>query len=87
MSLLTGDSRSATVRAKGDCTVLEIDARAFGAYVRSRPEVVDRLADAAAARRRELEAARPGNEGAPVEAATLAQRIRKFFGLPAAVYR
>ncbi|MEO6222720.1 MAG: mechanosensitive ion channel domain-containing protein, partial [Vicinamibacterales bacterium] len=31
MSLLTGDRRSATVTARGDCTLLEISADAFGA--------------------------------------------------------
>ena len=58
MSLLTGDPRTATVRAKEDCTVLEIGADAFASFIRSRPDTVDLLADAAVARRRELDASR-----------------------------
>jgi small-conductance mechanosensitive channel/CRP-like cAMP-binding protein len=80
MSLLTGDPRSATVRAKGDCTVVEITAEAFGAWVRSHPEAIERLAEAAAARRRELDASRTATAAA-VDAGTLVDRIRKFFGL------
>jgi small-conductance mechanosensitive channel/CRP-like cAMP-binding protein len=80
MSLLTGELRTATVTARGDCTVLEIDAEAFGTYVRSHPDVIDRLAEAAAARRRELDASRAAPDGSSIESLTLAQRIRKFFG-------
>lgn len=81
MSLLTGEPRSATVKAKGDCTVLEITADAFGAYIRNHPEVIELLAEAAAERRRELDALRSERASAPVEPVTLAQRIRKFFGV------
>jgi small-conductance mechanosensitive channel/CRP-like cAMP-binding protein len=81
MSLLTGDARTATVVARGDCTVAELDADAFGAYVRSHPDVVDLLATAAAARRRELDQSRAATTTAPVEARSMAQRIRKFFRL------
>jgi small-conductance mechanosensitive channel/CRP-like cAMP-binding protein len=80
MSLLTGEPRTATVTARGDCTVLEISAEAFGTYVRSHPEVIDRLAEAAAARRRELDASRAAPAGSAIESLSLAQRIRKFFG-------
>jgi CRP-like cAMP-binding protein len=80
MSLLTGDPRSATVCAKGDCVVVEISASAFGAWIRSHPEAIERLADAAAARRRELDASR-ATAAAPLDAGTLVDRIRKFFGL------
>jgi len=82
MSLLTGAPRSATVIAKGDVTVLEIEADAFGAYVRAHPEVIDELARAAEARRRELDQTRAsGAAGAPGEQKSLAQRMRKFFGI------
>lgn len=81
MSLLTGEPRSATVRAKGDCTVIEIDAAAFGAYVQNHPEAIDRLAEAAARRRRELDTSREIPVGAQVEPVSLAQRIRRFFGI------
>jgi small-conductance mechanosensitive channel/CRP-like cAMP-binding protein len=88
MSLLTGEPRSATIRAKGDCTVMEITADAFGAYIRNHPEVAERLASAAAARRRELDAARPGTSApADADAGTLVRKIRKFFGLATPVQR
>jgi hypothetical protein len=63
--------------------VLEIDADVFRAYVHSHPAVVDQLAAAAAQRRQELDASR-ASASAPTLAAertSLAQRMRKFFGL------
>jgi CRP-like cAMP-binding protein len=82
MSLLTGEPRTATVTARGDCTVLEISADAFRAYVKSHPEVIDQLATAAGARRHELDKLRSTAPDAPaVEGSTLAQRMRRFFGL------
>lgn len=82
MSLLTGEPRTATVAARGDCTVLEIPAAAFRDYVRSRPEVLDGLALAAAARRRELDEARAtAGPAAAATAASLRDRMRAFFGM------
>jgi small-conductance mechanosensitive channel/CRP-like cAMP-binding protein len=82
MSLLTGDPRTATVIARGDCTVLEIGGDAFAAYVRSRPDVIDRLAETAVSRRRQLEASRaPAGPTESAHAATLTERMRRFFGL------
>jgi small-conductance mechanosensitive channel/CRP-like cAMP-binding protein len=81
MSLLTGDARTATVTARGDCVVLEINADAFRAYVQSHPEVIDHLASAAQARRRELEVTRAAPSESAVETISLAQRMRRFFGL------
>jgi small-conductance mechanosensitive channel/CRP-like cAMP-binding protein len=82
MSLLTGDPRSATVRAQMDTTVLEIDADAFRTYVQSHPAVLDQLAAAAALRRQALDESRGGSSSSSsVERTSLAQRMRKFFGL------
>jgi small-conductance mechanosensitive channel len=81
MSLLTGDPRTATVIARGDCTVLEITAGAFRAYVQSRPEVIDHLAEAAAARRRTLDQSRATATPHAVEHTSLVHRMRRFFGL------
>ena len=82
LSLMTGESRTATVVARGDCTVLEIGAEAFGAYVKSRPEVIDRMAEAAVSRRRALDESRAAAGPAhATPAATLSQRMRRFFGL------
>lgn len=82
MSLLTGDPRTATVVARRDTTVLEISGAAFRAYVQSNPGVIDELAAAAVARRRELDESR-GKTAAPAAAATLslAERMRRFFGI------
>jgi small-conductance mechanosensitive channel len=82
MSLLTGAPRSATVTAKGDCGVLEISADAFRTYVHSHPHVVEPLAAAAEARRRELDKTRASASGAQGPGGvSLAHRIREFFGL------
>jgi small-conductance mechanosensitive channel len=80
MSLLTGDHRSATVTARGDCTLLEISADAFGAHVRNQPAVLEALAEAAMIRRGELEAIKsaPGATAASAKASLLA-RMRTFF--------
>lgn len=82
MSLLTGDPRRATVRARGDCTVIEIPSDAFGAYIRSHPQTVDALATVVATRRAQLDESR-GGQKTEIHAASisLASRIRNFFGL------
>jgi CRP-like cAMP-binding protein len=82
MSLLTGAPRSATVIAVGDCTVLEIRADAFRAYVTAHPEVIEHLAAAAAERRRELDQSRAAAAVASPEThLSIADRMRRFFGL------
>jgi small-conductance mechanosensitive channel/CRP-like cAMP-binding protein len=82
MSLLTGEPRTATVTARGDCTVLEISVDAFKEYVAGHPEVIDHLAGAAAGRRRELDQSRAEAAIASPEARmSLAERMRRFFGL------
>jgi small-conductance mechanosensitive channel/CRP-like cAMP-binding protein len=82
MSLLTGAPRSATVTAKGDCDVLEITADAFRTYVHDHPEVVEPLAAAADARRRELDKTRASSHHDHSHGAvSLAHRMRQFFGL------
>jgi hypothetical protein len=82
MSLLTGQPRTATAVARSDCRVLEITGSAFRSYVQGRPEVIDELAIAANARRKELDQARAaaGATAAPT-AASLRDRMRDFFGL------
>ena len=42
MSLLTGEPRSATVRAEGDCEVLEISKAAMAEVLRDSPAMPDR---------------------------------------------
>jgi small-conductance mechanosensitive channel len=82
MSLLTGAPRTATVTARGDCLVLEISGAAFRDYVQSNPGVIERLAEAAEARRKALESSRgPSSAVSRVERESLATRMRRFFGL------
>jgi small-conductance mechanosensitive channel len=82
MSLLTGEPRSASVVARGDCRVLEIAGDAFKRYIAEHPEAIDHVVDAAAARRRELDLSRGAAAGSPAEArVTLAARMRRFFGI------
>jgi small-conductance mechanosensitive channel/CRP-like cAMP-binding protein len=82
MSLLTGQSRSATVTARGDCRVLEIAAADFRAYVQSHPEVIDLIASSATVRQKELDETRAARGAeAHGERLTLSARMRKFFGL------
>jgi small-conductance mechanosensitive channel len=81
MSLLTGAPRAATVTARTDADVIEIDAQAFGAWVRNHPEAIDAIADVAEGRRRELDASRETTETPAAARQSLAHRMRAFFGL------
>ncbi len=72
MSLLTGEPRSATVRARDGAVVYEIGADQFARVLEAHPELVDVLAQLMAARlrdRRQLS-----------EARTIARQIRAAFG-------
>ena len=83
MSLLTGDPRTATVIALGDCSVLELDADIFRRLAAADPQAVERIATVAIARRVELdqavEAARRSSAVQLPE--TLLGRMKKFLGL------
>lgn len=80
MSLLTGEPRTATVVARGDTTVVEIDAESFRSLAASDPQAMEAIGAAAAARRLELDAARAASSQSvvPVPPATLVARMRKF---------
>lgn len=80
MSLLTGEPRNATVLARGDTTVLEIDAESFRALAASDPEAMEAVGAAAIARGAELDAARVASTSAAVAEVptTLVARMRKF---------
>jgi hypothetical protein len=82
MSLLTGEPRTATVIARGDTTVLEVDAAALRLLAAADTQVMDRVAHAAVTRRAELNAARVAVPAAAVAGAkqTLFARMRKFLG-------
>jgi small-conductance mechanosensitive channel/CRP-like cAMP-binding protein len=81
MSLLTGDPRTATVIADGDCVLLELDADDFRSYVQSHPAVLEQLATAAIVRRRELNDTRAADATTRQDQRTLLQRMQRFFGI------
>ena len=55
MSLLTGEPRSATVRADSDCEVLEISKEVMGEIMRESPQCVTQLSEILAKRKLETE--------------------------------
>jgi small-conductance mechanosensitive channel/CRP-like cAMP-binding protein len=88
MSLLTGEPRTATVRAEDDCEVLEISKPAMAAVLREAPECVTQLSDLLAARKMETEGllkdAMQGEVGATKAReyrATFLRRVRAVFEL------
>ena len=80
MSLLTGETRTATVIANGDATVLEIDAELFRRLAEQSPQAIERIAIAAMTRRGELDQARLAARGAAVAdaPATLLSKVKRF---------
>jgi small-conductance mechanosensitive channel/CRP-like cAMP-binding protein len=85
MSLLTGDPRTATVSAIGDCVLLEITADDFRQIALAAPEVVERIGLAVAERRLGLERSRQEVAAAAVvdEAPrSFLARIQQFLRLP-----
>jgi small-conductance mechanosensitive channel/CRP-like cAMP-binding protein len=83
MSLLTGEPRSATVSARGDCRVFEIEAEMLRAVMLSDPAVVGRIASVAASRRTELLAVRDASQAGRAQdnAQNLLLRIKRFLRL------
>jgi small-conductance mechanosensitive channel len=83
MSLLTGDPRSATVLARGDTTVLELDADVFRALGAADPAAIEQIGVAAITRRAELNQIRDAAQGAAVAdlPSTFIGRMKKFLGL------
>ncbi|MDQ3546247.1 MAG: mechanosensitive ion channel [Verrucomicrobiota bacterium] len=55
MSLLTGEQRTATVRAEDDCEVIEIAQPAMASVLREAPECVNQLSELLATRKMETE--------------------------------
>jgi CRP-like cAMP-binding protein len=82
MSLLTGEARTATVLARGDTLVLEIDADVFRRIATVSPDAVERIGVAAATRRAELNVVRAAPGAAVADApATFLGRMRRFLHL------
>ena len=88
MSLLTGEKRSATVRAEGDCYVMEINKDVMGQIVRESPDCLRQLSEILARRKMETEgvlkdASLSGAQAAKETEyrATFLRRLRAFFEL------
>ena len=84
MSMLTGEPRTATVRAIDDVRALEIPAERFRTIALERPDLIEHITGVMSARRIELDSARamaatlvkvPARE-------TLFARIQRFLRLP-----
>jgi small-conductance mechanosensitive channel len=88
MSLLTGERRSATVRAEDDCEVIEISKPAMAAILRNSPDCLTKLSELLAARKMETDgllkdhAQSAGQESAAREyRASFLRRLRSVFEL------
>jgi small-conductance mechanosensitive channel/CRP-like cAMP-binding protein len=80
MSLLTGEPRTATVRAIDDCDVMEVTDEQFRRFILQRPSMVDRIGAVVADRRAGIARARMSSAQAPVDETTQSfiQRVRRF---------
>ena len=80
MSLLTGEPRTATVVARGDAVVIEIDAELFRKLGAAHPQAVEQIGVAAVTRRAELDQIRFASQGPAVAdaPATFVARMKKF---------
>jgi small-conductance mechanosensitive channel/CRP-like cAMP-binding protein len=90
MSLLTGEPRSATVRAEGDCYIMEISKPLMANVLRQSPESLHQLSELLAHRKMETEgivkdaaAAAAGAQSKKEQeyTATFLKRLRAFFEL------
>jgi small-conductance mechanosensitive channel/CRP-like cAMP-binding protein len=88
MSLLTGERRTATVRANADCEVMEIFKTSMAAVLRDAPECVTQLSELLATRKMETEGLLKNLEQDDTEAskaqeysATFLSRLRSVFEL------
>jgi small-conductance mechanosensitive channel/CRP-like cAMP-binding protein len=83
MSLLTGDARTASVVARGDTTVLELDAELFRGLGAADPKAVEDIGLAAMTRRAQLAQVRDATQHVTVAdaPATFLGRMKKFLRL------
>jgi small-conductance mechanosensitive channel/CRP-like cAMP-binding protein len=87
ISLLTGEPRSATVVAKFDCEVVEIEKQTIGILLREHPELADSLSETVVARRSAtaLQLANTPENGENLQLVAskegFLKRLRQFFQL------
>jgi len=88
MSLLTGERRSATVRAQGDCYVMEISKPVMAEIIRDAPDCLRQLSEILAHRKMETEGVLKEAIGSEAEEAkereyraSFMMRLRHFFAV------
>ena len=88
MSLLTGERRTATVRAEGDCYVMEIGKPIMAEIIRESPVCLQQLSAILARRKMEMEGVLKGAPASAGQAAkekeyraTFLKRLQTFFSL------
>lgn len=83
MSMLTGDRRTATVRASSDVRVLEIAASDFRALAEANPGLIDHISTTMSSRRTELDDARATalTVAAPEARQNMLTRMKRFLRL------
>lgn len=84
MSLLTGETRNASVTAATDCDVVEIDVEGFRAVVMANPSVLEQVTSVAASRREGLDRHRESHAATASTTdtrQTLLTRVRQFLRL------
>jgi small-conductance mechanosensitive channel/CRP-like cAMP-binding protein len=83
MSMLTGDRRTATVKAVTDVRVLEIAASEFRALAAANPALIDHISTVVSARRTQLDDARASavSVSAPEARQNLLTRMKRFLTL------
>ena len=79
MGLCTGEPRSATVRSRGECVLLEVNRTDLLPMLEEDPSVLDQLSQIVATRRSELE--RLSNQDAEERRSSILLRMRDLFGL------
>lgn len=86
MSMLTGQPRSASVQAVGDCQVVELTSESLREVALANPDVVTRISAVVAARRADLERQKAAHRADLAEAEdspkSLLERIQAFLRLP-----
>ena len=84
MALMTGEKRTATIRAKSDVELLELNRDAFGELFKNHPETAAQMGEVIAFRmseRREMLAAAPHGDGERNRASWLLNKMRAVFNM------
>ena len=84
MALMTGEKRTATIRARTDVELLELNRDAFGELFKNHPETAAQMGEVIALRmteRREMLAAAPQGDGAHNRANWLLTKMRAVFNM------